>query len=330
MNIFPFVISNSIKKTVSQSFNRFGIVLGLIIVYIFFAIFAPDSFTTLRNLETIARQTTIVGIAALGMTLVIISAGIDLSVGSMIALTTVVIAWSLEAGFNPFVSTLMGIMVAALCGLLNGFLITRLQVVPFIVTLGTLLLVRGVAKGIAHEQKIDAPLTWLTELLAILPPGKRWMLFPPGVWLMIVLAIGIALILVYTRFGRHIFAVGSNERTARLCGIHINRIKMMVYTISAAFAGVAGVMQFSRLTVGDPTVAVGLELDVIAAVVIGGGSLSGGEGSILGSLIGALIMTVIRSGCSQMGLPNWVQEIITGVIIVLAVALDRMRHRGKV
>lgn len=330
MNIFPFVISNSIKKTVSQSFNRFGIVLGLIIVYIFFAIFAPDSFTTLRNLETIARQTTIVGIAALGMTLVIISAGIDLSVGSMIALTTVVIAWGLEAGFNPFVSALMGIMVAALCGLLNGFLITRLQVVPFIVTLGTLLLVRGVAKGIAHEQKIDAPLTWLTELLAILPPGKRWMLFPPGVWLMIVLAIGIALVLVYTRFGRHIFAVGSNERTARLCGIHINRIKMMVYTISAAFAGVAGVMQFSRLTVGDPTVAVGLELDVIAAVVIGGGSLSGGEGSILGSLIGALIMTVIRSGCSQMGLPNWVQEIITGVIIVLAVALDRMRHRGKV
>jgi len=202
-------------------------------------------------------------------------------------------------------------------------------VVPFIVTLGTLLLVRGVAKGMAHEQKIDAPLSWLTELLAILPPGRRWLLFPPGVWLMILLAILVAAMLKYTRLGRHIFAVGSNERTARLCGIHINRVKLLVYSISAAFAGVAGGMQFSRLTVGDPTVAVGLELDVIAAVVIGGGSLSGGEGSILGSLIGALIMTVIRSGCSQMGLPNWVQEIITGVIIVLAVALDRMRHRTK-
>ncbi len=295
----------------------------------FFAIFAPESFTTLRNLETIARQTTIVGIASLGMTLVIISAGIDLSVGSMIALTTVVIAWGLEAGLNPLVSALMGIVVAALCGLLNGMLITRLQVVPFIVTLGTLLLVRGVAKGIAHEQKIDAPLTWLTELLAILPAGRRWMLFPPGVWLMILLAICLAFVLKYTRFGRHIFAVGSNERTARLCGIHINRIKVLVYTMSAAFAGIAGVMQFSRLTVGDPTVAVGLELDVIAAVVIGGGSLSGGEGSILGSLIGALIMTVIRSGCSQMGLPNWVQEIITGIIIVLAVALDRIRQRHR-
>ena len=321
--------TNYLKENWFKWLNRFGAILGLLLVYLFFAALAPESFSSLRNLETIARQTAIVGIAALGMTLVIISAGIDLSVGSIIALTTVVIAWCLEAGFNPLLAALAGILMAALCGSLNGFLITRLQVVPFIVTLGTLLLVRGVAKGMAHEQKIDAPLSWLTELLAILPPGRRWLLFPPGVWLMILLAILVAAMLKYTRLGRHIFAVGSNERTARLCGIHINRVKLLVYSISAAFAGVAGVMQFSRLTVGDPTVAVGLELDVIAAVVIGGGSLSGGEGSILGSLIGALIMTVIRSGCSQMGLPNWVQEIITGVIIVLAVALDRMRHRTK-
>jgi ribose/xylose/arabinose/galactoside ABC-type transport system permease subunit len=134
-------------------------------------------------------------------------------------------------------------------------------------------------------------------------------------------------LLRYARLGRHIFAVGSNELTARLCGVAVERVKLIVYTISAAFAGLAGLMQFSRLTVGDPTVAVGTELDVIAAVVIGGGSLSGGEGSILGSLVGALIMTVIRSGCSQLGLPNWVQEIVTGAIIVLAVALDRLRHR---
>jgi ribose/xylose/arabinose/galactoside ABC-type transport system permease subunit len=329
MKISATNFTNYAKDNWPVWLNRFGAILGLLLVYFFFAALAPESFSSLRNLETIARQTAIVGIAALGMTLVIISAGIDLSVGSIIALTTVVIAWCLETGMNPLVAAIAGVLMAALCGLMNGFLITRLQVVPFIVTLGTLLLVRGVAKGIAHEQKIDAPLSWLTELLAILPPGQRWMLFPPGVWLMIFLAVLVAALLKFTRLGRHIFAVGSNERTARLCGIHINRVKLLVYSISAAFAGVAGVMQFSRLTVGDPTVAVGLELDVIAAVVIGGGSLSGGEGSILGSLIGALIMTVIRSGCSQMGLPNWVQEIITGVIIVLAVALDRMRHRSK-
>ena len=188
-------------------------------------------------------------------------------------------------------------------------------------------MVRGFAKGLAHEQKIDAPLTWLNELLAALRPGQRWMIVPPGVWLLLILALGVGGLLKYTRFGRHSFAIGSNEQTARLCGVAVQRVKLLVYTLSAGFAGLAGVMQFSRLTVGDPTVAMGLELDVIAAVVIGGGSLSGGEGSVLGTVVGALIMTVIRSGCSQMGLPNWVQEIVTGGIIIIAVALDRLRHR---
>ncbi len=307
--------------------NRFGPLIGLFLVYILFAVIGPESFSSLRNLETIARQTTIVGIAALGMTMVIISGGIDLSVGSIIALSTVVIAWLLRAGFSPLIAAAGGVLVGALSGLMNGLLITRLRVVPFIVTLGTLLFLRGVAKGIAGEQKIDAPLSWLNDLLAALPLQRSWLIFSPGVWIMIILAILVAVLLHYFRLGRHIFAVGSNEKTARLSGVNTNRVKIAVYTLSATFTGIAGVMQFSRLTVGDPTVAVGLELDVIAAVVIGGGSLNGGEGSILGSIIGAFIMTVIRSGCSQMGLPNWVQEIVTGAIIVLAVALDRLRHR---
>jgi len=146
---------------------------------------------------------------------------------------------------------------------------------------------------------------------------------------MLVLALLVAGVLRYTKLGRHIVAIGSNEQTARLCGVPVERVKIIVYTLSAGFAGMAGLFQFSRLTVGDPTVAAGAELDVIAAVVIGGGSLSGGEGSILGTIVGALIMTVIRSGCSQMGLPNWVQEIVTGCIIVIAVALDRWRHRRQ-
>jgi ribose transport system permease protein len=135
----------------------------------------------------------------------------------------------------------------------------------------------------------------------------------------------VAATLRYTRFGRHMFAIGSNERTARLCGVRVNRSKVAVYTLAAALAALAGVMEFSKLSVGDPTVSIGLELDVIAAVIIGGGSLSGGRGSVVGTIAGAAIMAVIQIGCSQQGLPNWVQQIVTGSIIVGAVALDRLR-----
>lgn len=316
-------------KTLARLSHTLGPIVGLVGIFALFAFIGPDSFSSSNNLETIARQTAIVGSAALGMTLIIISGGIDLSVGSMIALVTVAIAALLQAGVDPLLAALAGIVVGGLCGLLNGFLITRLKVVPFIVTLGTYLVVRGAAKGFAHEQKIDAPLTWLKELLAALPPGEGWRIVPWGVWLTIVLGLLVAGLLTYTRLGRHIFAIGSNEQTARLCGVAVDRVKVIVYSLGGAFAGVAGVLQFSRLTVGDPTVAVGLELDVIAAVVIGGGSLSGGEGSILGSIVGALIMTVIRSGCAQMGLPNWVQEMVTGFIIVVAVSIDRWRQRTR-
>jgi ribose transport system permease protein len=293
---------------------------------------ASQRFLGGRNLETIARQTTIVGMAALGMTLVIISGGIDLSVGSIVALSTVVIAWLLQHGrVGPVTAAFGGVAAAAGFGLISGLLITRLRVVPFIVTLGMMLVVRGTAKGIGREQKIDVDmecLRWLDELLASVSARQGWMLVPLGVWILIILAAVMAALLRYTRLGRHIFAIGSNEQTARLCGVPVERVKVIVFMLCGAFAGLAGLMQFSRLTVGDPTVAIGLELDVIAAVVIGGGSLGGGEGAILGTLVGALIMTVIASGCTQMGLPNWVQEIITGMIIVAAVALDRLRHRS--
>lgn len=304
-----------------------GPLAGLVAVYALFALVGPDSFTSARTLETMARQTAIVGTAALGMTLVIIAGGIDLSAGSVIALSTVVIAALLGAEWSPLAAALGGVAAGALCGAVNGVLIARARVVPFIVTLGTLLLVRGAAKGLADEQKIDAPLTWLMELLAALRPDDRWMLVPPGVWLLLGAALAVAGLLRYTAFGRHVIAIGSSEATARLCGVPVERVKIVVYALAGGFAGLAGLMQFSRLTVGDPTVAQGLELDVIAAVVIGGGSLAGGEGSVAGSLVGALIMTVIRAGCAQMGLPNWVQEMITGGIIVTAVAFDRWRHR---
>ena len=304
-----------------------GPVLGLVLVYAFFALVGPESFLSVRTVETIARQTAIVGTAALGMTLVIISGGIDLSVGSVVAMSSVIVALVLEGGQGPITAVIAASLAGALCGLVNGTLITRLKVAPFIVTLGMLLLVRGVAKGLGREQKVDAPMTWLVELLSSIPPDRRWMIVPPGVWLLLGLALLFSAILRYTRLGAHIVSVGSNEKTARLCGVAVERVKVYVYILSGTFAGLTGVLQFSRLTVGDPTVAVGLELDVIAAVVIGGGSLSGGEGTVLGTILGAFIMTVIRAGTSQMGLPNWVQEIVTGTIIVVTVAIDRWRHR---
>ncbi|MCB0334729.1 MAG: ABC transporter permease [Bdellovibrionales bacterium] len=305
-----------------------GPFLALLIVFAIFALIAPPSFSSLRNLETIIRQTSIVGMASLGMTLIIIMGGIDLSVGSLIALSTVVIAVLLNTGIGPFSSALLGIMSAALFGYFNGLLITKLKIVPFITTLGTLLIVRGVAKGLADEQKVDAPMTFLADILARLGPQQSWLLVPPGVWLVLFGALLIGLLLHKTVLGRHIVAVGSNEQAARLCGVPVARVKQLVYGIGGLCAGFAGLLQFSRLTVGDPTVAIGLELDVIAAVVIGGGSLSGGQGSLSGSLIGALIMTIIRSGCSQMGLDSWVQEILTGAIIVGAVWFDTVRRRN--
>ncbi|HET6644185.1 MAG TPA: ABC transporter permease [Fimbriimonadales bacterium] len=305
--------------------NLLGLAVAWALVFGLFSFFVPNSFPTVGNLETLARQTTIVGFAAIGMTYIIISGAIDLSVGSMVALVTVMIAWLQLLPCPPAVAAIGGIVAGLLAGALNGFLTTRLKVGSFIITLGSLLMIRGIAKGIAHEQKIDAPLTWLSDLLATLGPHQKWMLLPIGVWMLIVLAIVASLILNRTVFGRNVIAVGGNEEAARLCGIGVAATRTWVFALGGLFTGLAGLMQFSRLTVGDPTVAQGLELDVIAAVVIGGGSLSGGQGSIAGSLLGAIIMSTIRAGTSQMGLPNWVQEIVTGAIIVVAVALDRWR-----
>jgi ribose transport system permease protein len=302
-----------------------GVLLGLALVALLFGLLIGPQFFRAANLELMARQTVIVCVAALGMTMVIVSAGIDLSVGSIVALATVVTAVLLRQGHDPWVAALGALGAAALCGCMNGLLITRLRVVPFIVTLGTMLLVRGAAKGIADERRVEAPLTWLNTLLRTARDGSGYGV-PVGVWLTVFLALIVAGVMRYTRFGRHLFAIGSNERTARLCGVRIDRRKLQVYTASAVLAGLAGLLEFSRLSVGDPTVAVGFELDVIAAVIIGGGSLSGGKGTVLGTVAGAAIMAVIQIGCSQQGLPNWVQQIVTGVIIVTAVALDRWRQ----
>ena len=306
--------------------NERGVLIGLVIVALAFGALIGPQFFAAANLELMARQTVIVCVAALGMTMIIVSGGIDLSVGSIVALSTVVTAVLLRQSVGPLAAALGAVAAGALCGAINGLLITQLRVVPFIVTLGTMLLVRGAAKGLADERRVEAPITWLNDLLRTAQDGRGWLL-PSGIWMTLGLAIVVAFTLQYTRFGRHLFAIGSSERTARLCGVRINRTKLAVYTVGAALAALSGVLQFSKLSVGDPTVAQGLELDVIAAVIIGGGSLLGGRGSVVGTMAGAAIMAVIQIGCSQQGLPNWVQQIVTGAIIVFAVGLDRWRQK---
>lgn len=307
---------------------KLGPFIGLILVIVFFSIptESREYFLTYHNFKIIFIQTVIVAVGALGMTMIIVSGGIDLSVGSTIAFTSVVGALLIQQGWNDLAVVPAIILAGAMIGLLNGAAISGLRMTPFIITLGSLGAVRGSAKWLADNQTVnydrDASQidTWMTT------EDPFSYALPAGVWVTIVLAVLTAVMLRKTVFGRHIFALGSNEATARLCGVPTRRLKLWVYVLAGAFFGLAGMFQLSRLRQGDPTVAVGLELDIIAAVIIGGASLSGGVGTILGSMIGALIMAVLRNGSQQMGWPTYFQEIIIGLVIIVAVFFDRLRQ----
>lgn len=318
-----------------------GPVLALLIVVLFFAVSDVllhgdrARFWSLRNLRTVAMQASPIAVAALGMTLIIIAGGIDLSAGTALSLSATVLAFCLDKGSS--VGTAIGacFLTGCLAGLVNGALISFLRVVPFIITLGTMTAYLGTAKILAKQETIrpslDSIPDWLPGLVTP-SPSLEWISWPllpnfaSGVWLAVLLAIATALLLHLTVFGRHVFAIGSNESTARLCGINVPVTKIAVYTLAGLFVGIAGMYQFARLSSGNPDSGVGLELKIIAAVVIGGGSLSGGQGSVVGTLTGAAIMLVIASGCTQLGMQNATQDIIIGVIIVAAVTLDQIRQ----
>ena len=255
-----------------RTLARLGPFLGLVVVIAVFALMtdSPSQYLSIRNFRIVVAQTVIVALGAIGMTMIIVSAGIDLSVGSAIALTGVVTALVLRAGMSPLLAVLAGVVAGGLVGVVNGLAITRLKVIPFIATLGTLGLARGVAKWIADQQTVNVPETWVNDL-AVTFPRPEWLVVAPGVWLTLLLAVGAAFMLRRTIFGRHVFAIGSNEAAARACGISVDAMKVAIYGLAGLLFGLSGVMQMSRLRQGDPTVAIGTELDVIAAVVIGGG-----------------------------------------------------------
>lgn len=308
--------------------NTFGPFIGLMLVI---GLFAASNevrpyFLTGANFKIILTQTVIVAIGALGMTLIIVSGGIDLSVGSAVALTSVTGAMMvLKHPESAPQAALCTILLGGVIGLINGTVIAGFRMLPFIVTLGMMGIARGTAKWMAQNQTVNSPENLINKVMELRDPDHLLPL-PYGVWLAVALAIGTSILLNRTIFGRYVFAIGSNEATARLCGIRVPLFKVGIYTLAGLFFGVSGLMQLSRLTQGDPTVAIGLELDIIASVVIGGASLSGGTGSILGSMIGALIMAVLRNGSNQMGWPNYMQEIIIGVVIILAVGVDKLRQ----
>lgn len=307
-----------------------GIIIAWVVICFLFHFlmvrYTGRGFISEDNFELMMRQGIIVGLGAIGMAYVIMTGGIDLSPGSTIALTTVTVAMVLKSTNNPLMGIAASLIVGLLAGLVNGILVAKLKVGPFIVTLASMLVFRGVAKGLANEQTIGSvPSTWISIFTKALGKNEHWQLIPKGAWIWLVLLVVMWFVLNRTVFGRNVVAVGSNEKTARLCGINISGVKIAVYAICGLFAGIAGLMQQSRVGIGDPTIAVGEELKMIAAVVIGGGSLLGGEGSLFGAALGTLIMTTIGMGCSQMGIANWIQEIITGAIIVIAVTLDRYR-----
>jgi ribose transport system permease protein len=322
-------MSSKPSSRIKRLLNILGPFFGLALVIGLFSCSAEirPFFLSGPNFKIILIQTVIVAIGALGMTMIIVSGGIDLSVGSAVALSSVVGALLVNRGYSPAGTLLLTVLTGGLIGLVNGGAIAGLRMMPFIVTLGMMGIARGAAKWLAGNQTVNGPesATAIYNIMGLVEP-TRLLPLPPGVWIALALAALMSLVMRRTVFGRYIFAIGSNEATARLCGIRVRLQKAVIYTVAGFFFGFAGLLQFSRLTQGDPTVALGLELDMIAAVVIGGASLNGGSGSILGSMIGALIMAVLRNGSNQMGWPNYMQEIIIGGVIVLAVGLDRLRQ----
>jgi ribose transport system permease protein len=299
--------------------------VGLVVLCVALFIATPF-FLTANNLLNILDQVTILGILALGMTFVIITAGIDLSVAAVLALSMMVLGWtSHNAGWPLWLSIIAAILVGGLCGLASGLGVTVTKLPPFIATLAMLSIARGTANVITDGQQIVGYPDWFTALSTERHFG---FLTITALVLIVLLVLGWAF-LRYRPGGRAVYAVGGSAEVARLAGIKVKQVTTGVYVLSGLLAGLAGVVLAARLDSSQPSAAVGLELDVIAAVVIGGASLSGGVGRVPGTIVGVLIIGVLRNGLNLLSVSPFVQQIVIGVVIALAVMVDVLQHRSE-
>ena len=296
----------------------------LILLLVVLSILSPN-FLTETNLSSVVRQTAVINIMALGMTMIIIAGGIDLSVGSILAFGGLMGTMALEKGSSIPVGVLIGIIAGMFWGFVNGLLTTKLKINPFIVTLGTLGIVRGVTLIISN----GLPVHNIPQSFSYLGEGTLAGV-PFVLWILLICAVLVHIILEHTKVGRYAFAIGSNPDAAFYAGIPVAFHTTSVYALSGMLTGLAGMIEASRLMTGQPTAGQGYELQAIAAVVIGGGSLRGGEGTVTGTLVGAFIMGLLSNGSDLLGISPYVQQAIIGAVIILAVFLDELRKRRAV
>ncbi|MBV8897021.1 MAG: ABC transporter permease [Acidobacteriaceae bacterium] len=301
-----------------QQFLPFATLIALFVALTI----ATPHFLTVINLSSVARQTAVINIMALGMTLIIITGGIDLSVGSILGISGLFGCMGIHNGLPIPAAIFVGIGTGLLCGLLNGIMITQLRINPFIVTLGTLEAYRGLAlvtsKGL--------PVHGLPDAFSFLGDGNL-LGIPFSLWILAACAVLMHFLLENTKLGRYAFAIGSNSSAAYYAGVPIKFHLTAVYAIAGMLTGLAGMIEASRLMTGQPTAGQGYELQAIAAVVIGGGSLQGGEGSVVGTLIGAFIMGLLSNGSDLLGINPYWQQVVIGAVIIAAVGLDELRKR---
>lgn len=310
-------------KSNSQSFSqKIGPFIGLLLIVIVISIMSPN-FLTINNIFNVLRQVSINALIAFGMTFVILTGGIDLSVGSILALTGAVTAGFLASGMDPIFAMSLGLLLGAVLGAINGVIIAKGKVAPFIATLATMTIYRGLTL-VYTEGK---PISGLGDSLSFQLLGKGYFFGIPVPIVTMVLSFGILyFILKKTTFGRRVYAVGGNEEASKLSGISVDRIKIYVYSLTGALSALAALILTSRLNSAQPTAGTMFELDAIAAVVLGGTSLTGGRGWIVGTVIGALIIGVLNNGLNLIGVSSFFQQVVKGAVILVAVLLDRKKE----